>query len=244
VKLRRFAFALLVALFALAGSVRLLARRDAPKQYDPKLFQELRWRLIGPSRGGRVLAVTGVRGQPEIFYFGSVGGGVWKTNDAGRTWKPVFDSQSIASIGAIAVAPSDSKVIYVGSGEADMRSSISYGNGMYKSADGGKTWAHIGLEDSRQIGRILVDPRDANKVFVAALGHAYGPNQERGVFRSRDGGKSWQKILFHDENTGAIDVAFEPGNPKTIYASLWQTRRPPWSVPSLERTGKRALSVD
>jgi len=230
VKLRRFAFALLVALFALAGSVRLLAGRDAPKQYDPKLFQELRWRLIGPSRGGRVLAVTGVRGQPEIFYFGSVGGGVWKTNDAGRTWKPVFDSQSIASIGAIAVAPSDSKVIYVGSGEADMRSSISYGNGMYKSADGGKTWAHIGLEDSRQIGRILVDPRDANKVFVAALGHAYGPNQERGVFRSRDGGKSWQKILFHDENTGAIDVAFEPGNPKTIYASLWQTRRPPWSV--------------
>ena len=229
-KLRRFAFALLVALFALAGSVRLLAGRDAPKQYDPKLFQELRWRLIGPSRGGRVLAVTGVRGQPEIFYFGSVGGGVWKTNDAGRTWKPVFDSQSIASIGAIAVAPSDSKVIYVGSGEADMRSSISYGNGMYKSADGGKTWAHIGLEDSRQIGRILVDPRDANKVFVAALGHAYGPNQERGVFRSRDGGKSWQKILFHDENTGAIDVAFEPGNPKTIYASLWQTRRPPWSV--------------
>ena len=229
-KLRRFAFALLVALFALAGSVRLLAGRDAPKQYDPKLFQELRWRLIGPSRGGRVLAVTGVRGQPEIFYFGSVGGGVWKTNDAGRTWKPVFDSQSIASIGAIAVAPSDSKVIYVGSGEADMRSSISYGNGMYKSADGGKTWAHIGLEDSRQIGRILVDPRDANKVFVAALGHAYGPNQERGVFRSRDGGKSWQKILFHDENTGAIDVAFEPGNPKTIYASLWQTGRPPWSV--------------
>ncbi|OLB83171.1 MAG: hypothetical protein AUI12_17095 [Acidobacteria bacterium 13_2_20CM_2_57_6] len=228
--MRRFAFALLVALFALAGSVRLLAGRDAPKQYDPKLFQELRWRLIGPSRGGRVLAVTGVRGQPEIFYFGSVGGGVWKTNDAGRTWKPVFDSQSIASIGAIAVAPSDSKVIYVGSGEADMRSSISYGNGMYKSADGGKTWAHIGLEDSRQIGRILVDPRDANKVFVAALGHAYGPNQERGVFRSRDGGKSWQKILFHDENTGAIDVAFEPGNPKTIYASLWQTRRPPWSV--------------
>ncbi|PYT60882.1 MAG: hypothetical protein DMG46_06315 [Acidobacteria bacterium] len=221
---------MLVALFALAGSVRLLAGRDAPKQYDPKLFQELRWRLIGPSRGGRVLAVTGVRGQPEIFYFGSVGGGVWKTNDAGRTWKPVFDSQSIASIGAIAVAPSDSKVIYVGSGEADMRSSISYGNGMYKSADGGKTWAHIGLEDSRQIGRILVDPRDANKVFVAALGHAYGPNQERGVFRSRDGGKSWQKILFHDENTGAIDVAFEPGNPKTIYASLWQTRRPPWSV--------------
>jgi photosystem II stability/assembly factor-like uncharacterized protein len=171
-----------------------------------------------------------VRGQPEVFYFGSVGGGVWKTNDAGRTWKPIFDSQAIASIGAIAVAPSDSNVIYVGSGEADMRSSISCGDGMYKSTDGGKTWTHIGLSDSRQIGRILVDPRDPNRVFVAALGHAYGPNAERGVFRSKDGGRSWQKILFRDENAGAIDLAFEPGNSKTIYAALWQTRRPPWSI--------------
>jgi photosystem II stability/assembly factor-like uncharacterized protein len=208
----------------------LFAGPETPKQFDARLFQELRWRLIGPSRGGRTLAVAGVRGQPEVFYFGSVGGGVWKTNDAGRTWRPTFDSQPIASIGAIAVAPSDSNVIYVGSGEADMRSSISYGNGMYKSTDGGKTWTHIGLEDSRQIGRIIVDPRDSNKVFVAALGHAYGPNQERGVFRSKDGGKSWQKILFHDENTGAIDLAFEPGNSKTILAALWQTRRPPWSI--------------
>src|SRR5712691_10597593 len=202
----------------------------AAQHVDPKFFQELRWRSIGPFRGGRVLAMMGVRGQPEVFYFGSVGGGVWKTNDAGRTWKPIFDSQTIASIGAIAVAPSDSNVIYVGSGEADMRASISYGDGMYKSADAGKSWTKIGLENTRQIGRILVDPRDANKVFVAALGHAYGPNQERGVFRSKDGGKSWQKILFHDENTGAIDLVFEPGNPKTIYASLWQTRRPPWSI--------------
>jgi photosystem II stability/assembly factor-like uncharacterized protein len=230
VKPRRLVLAFLSVLIMLGASVRLLAGPDAPKQFDPNLFQELRWRLIGPSRGGRTLAVTGVRGQPEVFYFGSVGGGIWKTNDAGRTWKPIFDSQPIASIGAIAVAPSDSNVIYVGSGEADMRSSISYGNGMYKSTDGGKTWMHIGLEDSRQIGRILVDPRDANKVFVAALGHAYGPNQERGVFRSKDGGKSWQKILFHDENTGGIDLAFEPGNPKMIYAALWQTRRPPWSI--------------
>jgi photosystem II stability/assembly factor-like uncharacterized protein len=202
----------------------------AAQRVDPKFFQEMQWRLIGPSRGGRALAVAGVRGQPEVYYFGSVGGGVWKTNDAGRTWKPIFDSQPIASIGAIAVAPSDSNVIYVGSGEADMRSSISYGNGIYKSTDGGKTWTHIGLEDSRQIGRILVDPRDANKVFVAVLGHAYGPNRERGVLRTKDGGKSWQKILFHDENTGAIDLAFEPGNPKTIFAALWQTRRPPWSI--------------
>ncbi len=202
----------------------------AAQQVDPRFFQELKWRSIGPSRGGRALSVAGVRGQPETYYFGSVGGGIWKTNDAGRTWKPIFDSQPIASIGAIAVAPSDSNAIYVGSGEADMRSSISYGNGMYKSTDGGKAWTHIGLEDSRQIGRIIVDPRDPNRVFVAALGHAYGPNQERGVFRSKDGGKSWQKILYHDENTGAIDIAFEPGNSKTILAALWQTRRPPWSI--------------
>src|SRR5437773_7403486 len=207
-----------------------LATPVAAQHVDPKFFQELRWRSIGPFRGGRVLAVTGVRGQPELFYFGSVGGGVWKTNDAGRTWKPIFDSQPIASIGAIAVAPSDANVIYVGSGEADMRSSISVGNGMYKSTDAGNTWKQMGLSDTRQIARILVDPRDANRVFVAALGHAYGPNQERGVFRSKDGGMHWQKVLFHDENTGGIDLAFEPGNPKTIYAALWQTRRPPWSV--------------
>ena len=220
----------LVCLLLTGPSVRFVARADTSKQVDQKLFQELRWRLIGPFRGGRVLAVTGVRGEPDTYYFGAVGGGVWKTNDAGRTWKPIFDSQPVASIGAITVAPSDARVIYVGSGEADMRSSVSAGNGMYKSSDAGKTWKPIGLSDTRQIGRILVDPRDANRVFVAALGHTYGPNQERGVFRSKDGGAHWQKVLFHDENTGAIDLAFEPGNPKTIYAALWQTRRPPWSV--------------
>src|SRR5713101_1861589 len=205
----------------------------APKNneaVDAKFFQDLRWRSIGPARAGRVVAVAGVRGEPEVYYFGSVGGGVWKTNDAGRTWNPIFDSQPVASIGAIALAPSNPEIIYVGSGEADMRSSISTGNGMYKSTDGGKTWAHIGLADSQHIGRILVDPGDANRVFVAALGHAYGPNAERGVFRSNDGGKNWQPILFKDENTGAIDLAFEPANPKTIYAALWQTRRPPWSI--------------
>jgi photosystem II stability/assembly factor-like uncharacterized protein len=216
--------------FVVVGTLCLSASPQTAQHFDKRLFQELRWRSIGPARGGRVLAVTGVRGQPEAYYFGSVGGGVWKTNDAGRTWKPIFDSQPVASIGAIAVAPLDSNVIYVGSGEADMRSSISYGNGMYKSTDGGKTWAFCGLRDSRQIGRVLVDPRDANRVFVAALGHAYGPNAERGVYRSKDGGKNWQRILFHDEDTGAIDLAFEPGNPKTIYAALWQTRRPPWNV--------------
>ena len=202
----------------------------AAQPFDPGLLAGMRWRLVGPFRGGRVLAVTGVPGAPERFYFGAVGGGVWRTDNAGRTWEPVFDDQPVASIGAIAVAPSNPDVLYVGSGEADMRSDISYGNGMYRSGDGGKSWTRIGLEDSRQIGRILVDPRDPNLVFVAALGHAYGPNGERGVFRSRDGGKTWHRVLFRDENTGAIDLAFDPQSARTIFAALWQTRRPPWNV--------------
>jgi photosystem II stability/assembly factor-like uncharacterized protein len=198
---------------------------------DPTLFSDLHWRLLGPFRGGRVLAVSGVPGEPEHFYFGSVNGGVWETEDAGRTWRPIFDSQPTGSIGALAVAPSNPKVLYVGSGEADMRSDIAQGDGMYKSTDGGKTWSHIGLADSQQIGRIIIHPENSDLVYVAALGHPYGPNAERGVFRSGDGGKSWQRILGrNDHDTGAIDLAFEPGNPKTIYAALWQTRRTPWSV--------------
>jgi len=176
------------------------------------------------------VAATGVPGQPNVFYFGSVGGGVWKTINAGRTWTPIFDSQPVASIGAIAVAPSNPEVIYVGSGEADMRSQISYGNGVYKSSDAGLTWKNVGLADTRQIGRIVVDPRNPDVVLVAALGHAYGPNADRGVFRSRDGGTTWDKVLFKDDDTGAIDLAFEPGNPRVIYAVMWQTRRPPWSI--------------
>jgi len=186
--------------------------------------------MIGPFRAGRVNAVTGVPGQPTTFYFGSVGGGVWKSNNSGRTWLPVFDSQPIASIGAIAVAPSNPNVVYVGTGEADVRSQNSYGNGMYKSSDAGKTWTHIGLDNTRQIGRIIVDPKNPNIVFVAALGHVYGPNPDRGVYRSRDGGASWQKVLFKNDNVGAIDLAFDPQNSQTIYATLWNTRRPPWSI--------------
>jgi photosystem II stability/assembly factor-like uncharacterized protein len=199
---------------------------------DPTLFTDLHWRLLGPFRAGRVCAVTGVPGEGEHFYFGSVNGGVWETKDAGRTWQPVFDSQPIGSIGAIALAPSNTKVIYVGSGEADMRSDIAQGNGMYKSADGGKTWSHIGLTDSQQIGRIIVHPSNPDVVYVAALGHPYGSNSVRGVFRSKDGGATWQRILSrnNDSDTGAIDITFEPGNPNVIYASLWQTRRTPWSV--------------
>jgi photosystem II stability/assembly factor-like uncharacterized protein len=198
--------------------------------FDASLFSGLSWRLVGPFRGGRALTATGVAGEPDRFYFGSVGGGVWRTDNAGRTWEPIFDAQPVASIGAIAVAPSDPNVLYAGSGEADMRSDISYGNGVYGSRDGGKTWTHLGLSDTRQIGRILVDPRDPNLVFVAALGHAYGPNAERGVFRSKDGGRTWAKVLFKDEDTGGIDLDFQPGNSRTVLAALWQTRRPPWNV--------------
>ena len=216
----------------------LLAAGAVCSAADPSLFQGLHWRMIGPFRGGRILAVSGVPGQPDRFYFGAVSGGVWESGDAGRTWRPIFDGQPVNAIGALAVAPSDPAVIYVGTGEADMRSDITQGDGMYRSADGGQSWTHIGLDDSQQIGRILVDPRDPDRVFVAALGHPYGPNPERGVFRTTDGGRTWAKVLGPDDATGAIDLAFEPGRPDTLYAALWQARRTPWSVyPPLEGPG-------
>ena len=217
----------IVTLVAWSG---LITRATAQPQYDTSLYSALRWRLIGPFRGGRVNGVTGAPGQPNTFYFGSVGGGVWKSTNSGRTWLPVFDSQPIASIGAISVAPSNTNIVYVGSGEADMRSQISYGNGMYKSTDAGKTWTHIGLDNTRQIGRVIVDPKNPNIVFVAALGHVYGANPDRGVYRSRDGGASWEKVLFKNNNVGAIDLAFDPQDSQIIYATLWNTRRPPWSI--------------
>src|SRR5258708_9352614 len=201
-------------------------------QLDEKLFSAMRWRQVGPFRGGRVLAVTGVPGEPSVFYFGGAAGGVWKTTDAGANWQPVFDKQPIASIGAIAVATSDHNIIYAGSGEACIRGNISYGNGVYKCMDGGKAWKNVGLKDSRHIGAVIVDPRNANTVFVAALGHAYGPNEERGLFRSRDGGVTWQKVLYKDNKTGAIDVVFDPNNANTLFASLWEVYRTPWSLSS------------
>jgi photosystem II stability/assembly factor-like uncharacterized protein len=226
-RLVQIVFSVLIGAMVLGGFRPL---RVYAQQYDPSLFAGLRWRMIGPFRGGRAVTVSGVIGQPNVFYFGAVCGGVWKTTNAGRTWAPIFDSQPVASIGAVAVAPSDPNVIYVGSGEADFRSDICSGNGAYKSADAGRTWTRIGLEDTRHIGRVLVDPHDPRVVFVAALGHAYGPNAERGVFRSKDGGESWQKVLFKDDNTGAIDIAFDPRDSRIIYAALFQTRRPPWNV--------------
>ena len=210
--------------------MHLLALILATLSVNPSSFDALHWRLIGPFRGGRALAVTGVPTEPNHFYFGAVDGGVWESNDAGRTWVPVFDREGIGSIGAIAVAPSDPKTIYVGTGEADMRSDIAYGDGVYKSTDGGKSWAHLGLSDTKQIGAIVVDPHDANVAYVAALGHPYGPNAERGVFKTTDGGRTWNKVLFKNADTGAISLAMEPGNPNVVYAALWQTRRPPWNV--------------
>ncbi|HEY2896393.1 MAG TPA: hypothetical protein VGJ12_04585 [Gemmatimonadaceae bacterium] len=192
------------------------------------LLSGFRWRTLGPFRGGRVAAATGVPGRPNEFYFGAVNGGVWKSIDAGRVWEPVFDSQPVASIGAIAVAPSAPDVVYVGSGEYTLRDSAGFGNGMYKSTDAGKSWTHIGLEGTQHIGKIAVDPRNPDIVFVAAIGHLYASNEERGVYRSRDGGKSWQKVLFKGPDVGAVEVAIDPTNSQNVYAGLWNTRRPPW----------------
>jgi photosystem II stability/assembly factor-like uncharacterized protein len=205
------------------------ARRALSQESSAVPFPEMQWRMIGPFRGGRVVSVTGVPGKPNEYLFGSVDGGVWKTTNGGVTWFPIFDSQPIASIGAVAVAASDPQTIYVGTGESDMRSDISYGDGMYKSTDGGGTWRNIGLRDSQNIGRILIDPHDPNIVLVAALGHAFGPNAERGVYRSTDGGASWAKVLTKDNDTGAIDLAWDPENTSIVYAAMWQTRRPPFS---------------
>jgi photosystem II stability/assembly factor-like uncharacterized protein len=200
----------------------------ARMQQIASLASGIRWRMLGPFRGGRVDAVSGAPGRPNEFYFGSVNGGVWKTIDAGRVWEPVFDSQPVASIGAIAVAPSAPDVVYVGSGESTLRDSAGYGNGMYKSTNAGKTWTHIGLDDTQHIGKIAVHPTNPNIAFVAAIGHLYAASPARGVYRTRDGGKTWQKVLYKDENVGAIEVVIDPTNPQVVYAGLWNTRRPPW----------------
>jgi len=213
--MRRLALLLLFATTALA-------------QQDPKLFQELRWRSIGPFRGGRTVAAVGIPSQPHVFYIGVNNGGVWKTDDAGRIWTPIFDDQPSGSIGAIAVAPSDPNVVYVGSGEGLQRPDLATGDGIYRSSDAGKTWTHYGLRDGQQIPTIAVDPRDPNRLFVAVLGHPYGANAERGIFRSTDGGKTFDKVLYRDENTGGIDVAIDPSNPSVVYAALWEQRMGPW----------------
>jgi photosystem II stability/assembly factor-like uncharacterized protein len=208
----------------------LIAALSIAQSVPPELVNGLKWRLIGPFRGGRVVAVAGVPGDSTTFYFGSVNGGIWKTTDAGTVWTPIFDHQPVGSIGAIAVAPSDPKTIYAGTGESDIRSDLSSGNGVYKSIDAGSTWTHIGLEDTRQISRIVIDPQNPNIVYVGALGHAYGPNELRGVYKSVDGGTSWVKVLDLGRDIGISDLAICSGNPQILFAGTWNTRRPPWSV--------------
>ena len=194
-------------------------------------FKALRWRLVGPFRGGRSVAVTGDPTRPFVFYFGGVNGGVWRTVNGGQTWRNVTDGKSdLSSVGAIAVAPSDPNVLYVGSGEGQLREDLTYGTGVYRSTDGGDSWKQLGLTDTHQIAALVVDPRDADRVYVAAMGHAFGPNPERGVFRTADGGKSWRKVLFLDDSTGATDIAMDATNPRVLYAAMWKFQRTPWGM--------------
>ena len=204
------------------------------QQYQSKLYSEMRWRCIGPFRGGRTVAIAGVPQQPNVFYMAAVNGGVWKTTDLGNTWFPIFDDQSSGSIGALAVAPSDPNILYAGSGEGLQRPDLAVGDGVYKSTDAGKTWTHLGLRDAQQITAIVIDPRNADRVLVSVQGHPYGPNMERGIFRSLDGGKSFEKVLYKDENTGGADLVMDPGNPQVLFASLWVARVAPWEIRSGE----------
>ncbi len=197
-------------------------------QVPENTYQDLHWRMIGPFRGGRTRAAAGVPSQPNVFYVGQVNGGVWKSDDYGRTWNPIFDNESTQSIGAIAVAPSDPNIVYVASGEGLHWPDLSVGNGIYKSTDAGKTWTHLGLRDGQQIPALAVDPRDPNRVFAAVLGHPYGPSEERGIYRSTDGGQTWQKVISKDENTGGSDVEIDPSNPDVVYAAMWEAREGPW----------------
>ena len=214
-----------------ASSQNATAESDSGKPED-KLFKGMKYRMIGPFRGGRSLTAAGIPGDPTTYYFGATGGGVWKSTDGAMTWSPIFDKEGSGDIGSLAVANSDHNTIYVGTGEACIRGNISQGDGVYKSLDGGKTWKNIGLHDTRAIGKVIINPNNPDIVFVAALGHPYGPNTERGIFRTTDGGKNWEKVLYKDENTGGIDIAFDPHNPNILFAALWQARRTSWSLTS------------
>jgi len=214
---------------AACGALALAASSATPAQHQPPgAYADLSWRVIGPMRGGRTRAVAGVPSQPNVFYIGAVNGGVWKSRDAGRTWEPIFDGQPSQSIGAIAVAPSDPNIVYVASGEGLRRPDLSVGNGIYRSADGGRTWTHGGLTDGEQIPELAIDPRDPNRLFAAVLGHPYGASEQRGIYRSRDGGTTWERVLYKDADTGGSAVALDPTHPDVVYAALWQSRLGPW----------------
>ena len=216
----------------LCGFLLLISLTHAPEALaqpvDPTLYQSLQWRMIGPFRASRTVGAMGVPDQPNVFYIGINNGGVWKTNDYGRTWRPIFDDAPTGSVGDLAVSPSHPNVLYIGSGEGLHRPDLGVGDGIFKSTDGGATWAHVGLSDVQQVGRLIVHPIDPDVVFVAGLGHPYGPNEERGVFRTTDGGTTWEKVLYIDQNTGAIQVEFDPTNPDVVFADLWEHREGPW----------------
>jgi hypothetical protein len=220
----RYLLVLSLAVVFLAPGPRGAHAQSAPAG----TYQDLAWRMIGPFRGGRTRAVAGVPSMPAVFYVGAVNGGVWKTDDAGRTWRAIFDAQPSQSIGAIAVAPADPNIIYVGSGEGLMRPDLSVGNGIYRSGDAGLTWSHLGLSDGQQIAALAVDPKDSTRVFAAVLGHPYGPNAERGIYRSLDSGSTWQQVLYKDQDTGGSAVEIDHANPQLVYAALWQARLGPW----------------
>src|SRR5687768_3949841 len=210
-------------LFALLTMVPLAGQTPA---IDPVLVNAYRWRSIGPDRGGRSIAVAGVKGRPREAYFGATGGGLWKTIDAGESWAPVTDGQiTSSSVGAVAVSESNPDIVYIGTGETCIRGNIMSGDGVYKSTDAGKTWAHIGFRDARNISKIRIHPKNPDIVYVAAFGHHGGPNEERGVFKSTDGGKTWKRTLFRDAKTGAIDLSIDAMNPQVIYAALWEAYR-------------------
>jgi photosystem II stability/assembly factor-like uncharacterized protein len=220
-----------------AGPALLIALSSLPlfttaraQDISPWVYGALTWRNIGPFQGGRVEAVAGISGNASTFYFGAVNGGVWKTVDAGQTWESAWKGPDVGTIGALAVAPSDPNVIYAGTGEPDPRTDIASGDGIYRSTDAGRTWTNVGLKDSRQIGRIVVDPRNPDVLYVAALGDVFKPSAERGVYRSTDGGRNWQRTLFVNDSTGAIDLAMDPTNPRILFAAMWQVRRTPWSL--------------
>src|SRR5947208_5639906 len=201
--------------------------------YDPGLFNSMRWRNLGPDRGGRSIASAGVVKRPLEYYFGAVGGGLWKTTDGGTNWTPVTDGQiHSSSVGAVAVSESNADLVYIGMGESCIRGNIMQGDGVYKSADAGKTWTHVGLAETQIVARVRVHPTNPDIVYVAAFGHPAGPNDERGVFRSKDGGKTWSKILFRNDHTCAIDLAMDRSNPKVLYAAMWEAYRVSWQMSS------------
>jgi len=234
--LRRLVYVVVLVSLVWTSRVWLPARQSAP--VSPALFADMRWRNIGPMRAGRTKAAAGVPSQPYTFYIGVCNGGVWKTTDAGRTWKPLFDNQPTGSVGWVTVAPSDPNIVYVASGEGLPRPDLSVGDGIYKSTDAGQTWTHLpGLREAQQIPKIVVDPRNPNRIFVAALGHPYGPNEERGIFRSLDGGQTFDKVLYKDPDTGGKDVDIDPANPDVVYATMWEERQGPWENGAWSGTG-------